>query len=218
LAVWQAVGGGIWASRLPAIGTWGAVEEIGGSGVSARPEVAMAPNGDGLVVWEVVDSTTSVWANRYGEGEWGEPVPIESSDADSAFRQQVAIDPTGRGAAIWRRSDGSIWANRYVPGGVGWLTDERLDSDTGGGDYPHVALDETGNGMAVWEESDGVRKNLRARRYSAETSWGPTQLIETNNSGDVFRPRVATDPRGNALAVFAQDDGTRWNMWANRFE
>jgi hypothetical protein len=47
-------------------------------------------------------------------------------------------------------------------------------------------------------------------------AWGEAGLIETSNS-DAFRPQIAMDANGNALAVWGHFDGTRTNVWANSF-
>ena len=52
---------------------------------------------------------------------------------------------------------------------------------------------------------------------SATSSWGTAALIETDNFGDAFSPQIAFDAGGNALAVWQQFDGTRFNIWVNRF-
>ena len=52
---------------------------------------------------------------------------------------------------------------------------------------------------------------------AATTGWQTAQLIETGNAGYASRPQIAFDASGNALAVWDQFDGTRRNIWANRY-
>ena len=47
--------------------------------------------------------------------------------------------------------------------------------------------------------------------------WGTAELIETDNVGFAVGPQIAFDSSGNATAVWFQNDGTRSNIWANRF-
>ena len=47
--------------------------------------------------------------------------------------------------------------------------------------------------------------------------WGTAELIETDNAGSAYSPRIAFDGSGNAIAVWYQNDGTRANITANRF-
>lgn len=49
-------------------------------------------------------------------------------------------------------------------------------------------------------------------------SWGTAALAETDNAGSAVNPQIAFDASGNALAVWQQFDGTRYNIWANRYE
>lgn len=53
---------------------------------------------------------------------------------------------------------------------------------------------------------------------SPAKAWGTAQLIETDNAGNATLPQIAVDGSGNAIAVWRQHDGTRDNIWANRFE
>jgi hypothetical protein len=82
---------------------------------------------------------------------------------------------------------------------------------------PHIAHDARGNNMAVWEEFDGARYKIWARRRAAGSDWRSPVQIEHNNTGDAYQPRVALDNSGNAMAVWQQSDGKRFDIWANRY-
>jgi hypothetical protein len=51
----------------------------------------------------------------------------------------------------------------------------------------------------------------------AAKTWQTEQLIEINNAGGASGAQIALDGNGNATAVWLQFDGTRNNIWANRF-
>jgi hypothetical protein len=53
---------------------------------------------------------------------------------------------------------------------------------------------------------------------TVDGAWGTAELIETDNAGTAYKPQVAIDSSGNAIAVWYQNDGTRHNIWANRFQ
>jgi hypothetical protein len=78
-------------------------------------------------------------------------------------------------------------------------------------------MDLAGNAIAVWRQSDGTRNSIRASRFVPGTGWGGAVLIGAENNGDVWFPSIAMDPHGNAVVVWSQSDGTRDNVWANRF-
>ena len=50
----------------------------------------------------------------------------------------------------------------------------------------------------------------------ANSGWGTAQLIETD-AEIAAAPQVAVDGSGNAVAVWEQYDGTRYNIWSNRY-
>lgn len=90
------------------------------------------------------------------------------------------------------------------------------DNEWGAFDY-HQAIDTQGNTQAVWEQFDGERYNIWANRKAPGQGWGVAQLIETENAGSAYNPRVALDSQGNAVAVWQQSDGQRSRIAANRY-
>jgi len=48
-------------------------------------------------------------------------------------------------------------------------------------------------------------------------TWDAATLVETNATENASNPQVAIDSNGNAIAVWVQNDGTRDNIWANRY-
>ena len=77
-------------------------------------------------------------------------------------------------------------------------------------------MNPNGNVIAAWYQNDGTRNNIWANKYVAGTGWQTPELIETN-VGNASSPQVAMDPNGNAIATWQQNDGTRNNIWANRY-
>ncbi|MCF6323125.1 MAG: hypothetical protein L3J89_02175 [Gammaproteobacteria bacterium] len=49
------------------------------------------------------------------------------------------------------------------------------------------------------------------------SSWGTAMLIENNDTGLASTPQITIDTVGNAIAVWAQSDGTRTSIWTNRY-
>jgi hypothetical protein len=164
-------------------------------------------------------ATDYTWRFTTRDGAWQTPQLIEANDGD-AVTPQIAFDPAGNALAVWSQFDGtrfSIWANRYTAG-AGWGSAELIETDDAGdAAYPEIAVDHNGNALAVWQQSDGARNNIWANRYTAGSGWGSAALIETDNAGPALHPQVAFDPDGNALAVWYQSDGSRYNIVANRY-
>jgi hypothetical protein len=227
VAVWHQSDGtryNTWANRYAAGSGWGTAQliETDNAGDAGFPQVAVDASGNAVAVWQQWDgSRTNIWANRYAVGSgWGTPELIETDNAGDAAFPQVAVDASGNAVAVWHQSDGThsnIWANRYAAGS-GWGMAQLIETDNAGNAYsPQVAVDASGNAVAVWHQSDGTHSNIWANRYAAGSGWGTAQLIETDNAGNARDPQVAVDPTGNAVAVWRQSDGTRLNIWANRY-
>ena len=98
-----------------------------------------------------------------------------------------------------------------------WGTAVKIETAAGSALNPRIAFDGSGNAIAVWVQNDGTRDNIWANRFNG-TSWGTAELIETDNAGEAYSTQIAFDSSGNAIAVWQQNDGTRNNIWANRFE
>ena len=230
LAVWQQYDGArdnIYANRFTAAtNSWGIAALIETDlGNAFDPQVAMDASGNALAVWSQFDGTRhNIYANRFAAatGSWGASALIETNDAGGASRPQIAVNAGGDALAVWHQFDGTrinIWANRFTAATSSWGTAALIETNNLGDAFSlQIAFDAGGNALAVWRQYDGTRSNIWANRYAAATSnWGTAVLIETDNSGDAFSPQIALDTSGNALAVWEQSDGTRSNIWANRF-
>ena len=228
IAVWYQYDGtrfNIWSNRYVAGTGWGIAQliESDNTGNAHTPQVAIDSSGNAIAVWLHYDGLRyNVCSNRYEVGTgWGTAQLIENDNAGRAYNPQVAINSSGNAVAVWYQSDGSrdnICSNSYELG-TGWGTAQLIETDDAGNAFaPQVAIDSSGNAIAVWYQYDAVRHNIWSNRYVSGTGWGATaQLIETNNAEDARSPQVAIDSSGNAIAVWVQDDGSRDNIWSNKY-
>ncbi len=99
-----------------------------------------------------------------------------------------------------------------------WSTEALIHSDdTWNAVVPEIAMDAEGNATAVWLQYDTPKlRSVWSNRYTKGAGWGTAERIE-NDDLDALRPRIAMDQNGNALAIWQQDDGTRFNTWSNRY-
>ncbi len=198
---------------------WSDAEIIdAGAGDANRPEVAFDSSGNAIAVWYQLEGFRyRIWANRYTVGVgWGTASVIETASSD-AFVPKIAFDGSGNAIAVWHTS-GNIWANRYTAD-TGWGAAEDIQTAAGWGSFPQIAFDGSGNAIAVWYQNEGVSSvnSIWANRYTADTGWGTAAPIETDNAGGAVDPRFAFDGSDNAIAVWEHYDGTRTNIWANRY-
>ncbi len=210
-------------SFTTADGTWktAGLIETDNAGRANFPQIGFDSNGNALAVWQQSDGArNNIWANRYVAGAgWGAAELIETDNAGRAEYPQIAIDSSGNALAVWHQYDGArynIWANRYVAG-TGWGSAELIESNAWDATNPQIAIDNNSNALVVWQQYDDTNRSIWANRYVAGAGWGAAELIETDNAGYANSPQIAVDSNGNALAVWRQSDGTRDNIWANRY-
>ncbi|WP_028672398.1 Ig-like domain-containing protein [Saccharospirillum impatiens] len=99
-----------------------------------------------------------------------------------------------------------------------WKVPTLIETDNAGDARdPQIAIDAEGNALAIWAQIDVTGSNTYANRYTAGLGWGAATLIETNNAGRVGAPQIAFDAEGNAVAVWYQADGIRFNIYSNRY-
>ena len=202
-------------------GAWTAPTTIeSGDGNARTPALAVDASGNALAVWtQYAGTRTDTWANRFSGGSWGTPVRIDVSDVGSTYEPRVAVDPAGNAIAVWAQYDlarDNIWASRFTPSG-GWAVATRIETDdTDNASAAQIALDANGNAWAVWRQHDGIRQNIWANRFTPALGWGTATPIEADNLGDALAPQIAVNAAG-AFAVWMQSDGTRYNVWMNRY-
>lgn len=227
LAVWRQSDGthtNIVAKRYSAGAGWGTaiLLETDNANDAHSPQIAITASGDAVAVWVQTNGSSynTILANRYTVGTgWGLAIPIDTDTIGYASDPQIAMDANGNAIAVWSKSDGThfnIVANRYT--GTGWGTATLIEADNVGSAFiPQIAMDSNGNALAVWAQYDGQNNNIVSNRYATGTGWGTPTLIETSNAGYAVAPQIAFDAGGNALAVWSQSDGTRYNILSNRY-
>ena len=158
-----------------------------------------------------------VWANRnVPPGGWRTARTIESSDDGVVFDLGVAIDAEGNAIAVWGESLGSgtagVWYNRFT------ITDSwdtaSLLQEAGG--TPRIAMGAQGEAIVLFKRQVADVPRLQSRYFTPSGGWEDPVLVDVGD-GDPLSHQVAIDDRGNALAVWRQDDGARQAIWFNRF-
>jgi hypothetical protein len=210
----------IWANRFNGT-TWGTAELIDPiPGAAFNPQIAFDENQDAIVVWrQTAGAFDNIYAIRFNAlgGTWGQTEVIDREDGDASAPKIAFGVGSGDAIAVWQQSNGngdSIWANRF--NGTTWGTAELIGSEVGNASSPQIAINSNVAAIAVWEQQDGIFKSIWANR-SNRNGWFEAKSIETGDAGDAFRPQIAIDSSGNAIAVWHQNDSTRNNLWANRF-
>ncbi len=145
---------------------------------------------------------------------------LDSGEAGPVGHPLVAINARGEAVAVWLRTQGTrddLWASTYTPG-PGWSSPRFIErNETGSVREPSVSMDEAGNAHVVWAQHDGSVFNVWTTRYVAGAGWVSPWLLEEVNTGDALSPRVSVSSHGNAIVVWRQSDGVRFNIWSRQY-
>ena len=210
---------------------WGSAVLIDNASVdSVTPRMAMDVAGNAMVVWE---QDGYIWSNRYLAGSgWGTPAAVQNDSAVYALQPEVAVAPNGDAIAVWQQGEPNnepkyhyhVLASYYTAATVSWGAPQYLGDtpvlDAVEDAYdPQVAIDSAGNALVVWTQTDNTHGDLDvwANRYQAGGSWSGAQLLEHDDVGDHSSPAIAMDPAGNAMAVWAYNDGHIVGIQASRY-
>jgi hypothetical protein len=195
----------------------------------ARGGLALDMDGAGnaFAVWghSNAGGIFSIEATRFDGATkaWSAPTVLETNDADGASSLDLDVESAGNAVVVWRQlsaGEESIWSSWFDAGARTWHGAALVEIDnTGEAQEPCVAALPGGGAVAVWDQWDGLRHSLWVNRLGgAPLAWTGRSLLETTDSADALEPDVATDPQGNAVAVWTEDAGAQVTIWAARRE
>jgi hypothetical protein len=220
----------IWGSRyVPESRTWSAPARIGpqGGGIALSPEnspeVAIAENGDTVVVWpQLVNGAYEIWERRYTDsGGWSAAVRIDTATATAYAR--VVLDSGGNTLVTWQQLDDTsyhVHYSRLAAGASTWSAPVQIDTTTGTAGSTELVADGHGNVVAVWVQTDsplaGSVFHVWSSIYRSSTgTWGLPEVIGNDPVQSAFYPHIAGNANGIAQALWPQYDGS---IWSNRYD
>ncbi|WP_455222125.1 Ig-like domain-containing protein [Kaarinaea lacus] len=190
-------------------GVWSPAEQIESDiAVGTDPQVAFDPDGNAIAVW--INDGSEIYANKFtaSSNMWGTAVRIDSLPSAVADLQ-LAMGNDGTAIAVWTKAQGqarNIRAARY--NGTSWEAHVGIESNGGIAQSPQVAVDSSGNAFVVWLQPDNSVNSIWYNHYDASgAGWGSEDLLELTDFV-AYAPHVAIDDSGNAIAVWAQDNGS----------
>lgn len=197
---------------------------------SNYPQIALAPSGRAVVVWQAGGAAPSSGGGRTyiaatvessPGASWSQPVAI-SVRSESAFQAEVSIDKHGDATAIWASGGGKGNAtdvSSLAAGGQGWSAPLQIATSTQPLLSPEIAETRSGALVAVWKRwtgggvlnPGGVRDRIEAsvkigtgHGWSRRVDLGP-EVEPTGQGSASFEfpgPHLAMDAKGNAIAVW----------------
>lgn len=143
---------------------------------AGAPQVAMAANGDAVIVWSQVDGTYDrIYLREYRNSGWTTSftlaAPSVSIPGQNAGNPQVAMNGSGATVVTWQQSDGNdlrIYHSAYRNGSWSHPVsryDGILSPIGSDATAPRVALDDQGDTTIVWQQSDGSHQQVYVAVY-----------------------------------------------------
>lgn len=148
------------------------------------------------------------FSNNPLEAVWFPPATISSPISSTP---QIGTDAFGNTVGIWQEFDGTntnVQAATLPKGGI-WSSPVTISSASGNNNEanPQMAINSSGYAVAVWEELNGT-STVRASTMQFGGSWSAPIDISQPGSDSSQIPQVAVDPAGNAVAVWARNNGS----------
>ena len=185
--------------------------------------VAVAPNGDFVVVWQswasdgTDDSYDSIHAQRFAAG--GSPVGSQFQVNSFTFYRQtepaVATNAAGDFVVVWNSDPAagdsywSIEAQRFNAAGVPLGGQFQINSETTDRqDKAAIAAAPDGRFVVVWESrgssgSDTELMSIQGQRFAADaTALGDQFQVNSYTIGQQLLPAVAVSPTGAFVTVW----------------
>jgi hypothetical protein len=183
-----------------------------GVGSHGAPDVAVAPGGDLVVVWQVGlpgggSEIRARGLDREGRDRYPELVVSTGPDGGALGVPAVGMNPGGGFVVVWGELlDESLSVRGQVFGADGQRVFERFTVAEGLGDqdvFPRVAVASNSSFVVTFERNT---REIRARGFGADTSdLFPEIVVNTTESGIQVTPDVAAHPAGSFVVVWTDD-------------
>jgi hypothetical protein len=169
-----------------------------------------------MAIWEKdVAGRKSIASAYYSPATgWGPVTLVETDNSTDKFSPKIAINMNGMAIASWYEAN-TVAINTFTQG-AGWGTPAGFDLFAANATTPKVVFDPQGNALAVYGATF-TSSGIYARRYISGTGWDAAYTLISNGNDNAASEDIALDPHGNGIAVWAQWDGARYNIWSNDF-
>jgi hypothetical protein len=169
------------------------------------PEVAIAPSGNAVAVWQFFNgSITVIQGANYTKATntWTLPATNLSPAGVISSDPQVGMDAAGNAIAVFEAAS-SIQAAIFEQATSSWILPAVTISTTGVNSLPQVAVNPAGNAIAVWR-STPTPASIQAAVYNHTTGmWSSPTIISTPGQ-NTTSPQVAINASGNGVAVWLE--------------
>lgn len=188
--------------------------------VQYGPQVAIADNGDFVVVWRSRSQGSLAGAENLvarlfdsqGKARTHEFIVNDSRDfCTDCYDFDVSMTSTGEFVVVWGALQGSsgkgVYAQRYYADGSANGAVELIDNSSESSQHAQVAVGTfpTGGFVAIWQHTTTDVSGLKARLFGTVGNGGSAFWITTTPA---HTPEVATNSLGQFAVTFVDDSKT----------
>jgi hypothetical protein len=214
IAVWSQYDGAKWpvqVRQISAAGKPGPVKTLSTAAESpVYPQIAGDGDGGAIVVWSQSNGVSTPLKARSisANGRLGAVKTL--SRGPKTARPRIASDDKGKAIVVWSQGrPGKLRIMARKISAAGHLGPVKTLSGAGKkSENPEIATDAHGDAVAVWSQQGDANSRIKARRISAKGALGHVKTL-SGSKEDAGLPEIASDRRGDAMAVWTQS--TNWN-------
>jgi hypothetical protein len=185
------------------------------------PQVILDDLGNITAAWEQELSGfySDIYANRFdaASNTWGNPTKLQDDSLDESHTVKLGLLSNGDAIAVWYDDSDGVWSRRLNATTNSWDSESIKLSDDDSAISPRVAVSSNDTVMAVWSEFSS-EWHIKSSLYDVNSGvWSTPVFVDLNTQEPATEPQVCFAGNNNATIVWRQYDGSRFNIWSNRY-
>ncbi|MFO1019514.1 MAG: VCBS repeat-containing protein [Planctomycetales bacterium] len=188
------------------------------------PDVAMAPNGDYVVVWHSFQTgDADIYGQRYSAygTRLGTEFRINVTTTGTQVFPTIAMDPSGNFVVAWSGDQGQpdyeVYCRRFNAAGVALSGDILVNTTLAGSHrYPDIAMDSAGDFVIGW--SDPNIGNMGFQAFNSSGQKVGTEILRKDGSNNYGDPSIAMGPNGDFVIAWDVFTSGFSGILAQRFD
>lgn len=201
--------------------SWEAPESLPTNTTPAEEAFTGSAKGEFFGIWREYDDVlfTLVAARRTAAGLWLRTTALAITSLPSVEAQPaIAADDAGNAMALWvEGSPARIYAARLPVDQRDWSGAIVIDAGQAPAQWPRIVSVGGGQFAATWEQTDNGRRSLHAAHFDG-SRWSAPAPLDSGNADGAGGARLASNGQGQAMAVWARNEGVSFSFWSATFD
>lgn len=205
------------------------------SALAVAPDVSLAADGSGIVVWQrSTDAGFVLMGSRIEPGK--PPATAKSLSTTGSVKPciapRVAVGTSGSAVAMWTQIEGSvrsIWGTAVGSSTAEWTPAAKLssvnsvdvDNELAVDSTADLALDPAGYGFGTWADFPSTTQRIVSLSHVSATKGFDALIALSTDASPPYTShvQVAVDGKGDGAAIWdSQTAPSKWDVWITRLE